>query len=66
MGKTMGAMLCVFAAGAGTTALLGSFLGTYAEAASVTFMGFGLFGFGQLLGTRFPHAAGHAQPVQQA
>ena len=46
-----GAVVGMFVVGAGMMALLGSVLGTYAEAASLALVGAGLFAGSSMLGT---------------
>lgn len=52
MGKAVGAAALVFAVGAGVMTALTNVLGTGAEAAALTLVGFALFGSGQALGGR--------------
>ena len=57
MGKAAGAVVVVFLLGSGAMALLGSLLGTHAEAAAVTVMGLGLVGASSALSGKVPAAA---------
>jgi hypothetical protein len=65
MGKALGAMAFIVAAGVGVSSLLSGVLGVYAEAASVSFMGLGLLASGQILGARWTQAGTTAQPINQ-
>lgn len=50
MSKAAGAVIAMFTVGAGMMTLLGSVLGAYAEAATLTLVGVGLFAGSSVLG----------------
>lgn len=50
MGKAAGAVIAMFTVGAGMMTLLGSVLGPYSEAATLTLVGVGLFAGSSVLG----------------